>query len=55
MSVNVAYKCLILQGSLTFRKILQHGTNGFISPPKEVVLGIFIAIKSSSPRRVIIE
>jgi hypothetical protein len=33
------------EGSLTCRKIL-HRTDGFISPPKEVVLRIFIAIKN---------
>jgi hypothetical protein len=39
-----------LKGSLTFCKILRHGTSGFTSQPKENVLWIFIAIKNSSPR-----
>jgi hypothetical protein len=33
---------------LTCRKILRHGTDGFNSPPKEVVLRIFIALKNPS-------
>jgi hypothetical protein len=37
-----------LKGSLICRNILRHGTDGFISPPKEVVLRIFIAIKNPS-------
>jgi hypothetical protein len=36
------------KGSLTFRKILRHGTDGFNSLPKEGVLLIFIALKNSS-------
>jgi hypothetical protein len=32
--------------SLTCRKILRHGTSGFISHPKEGVLRIFIALKN---------
>jgi hypothetical protein len=28
---------------------LRHGTNGFTSPPKEVVLRIFITLKNPSP------
>jgi hypothetical protein len=42
--------------SLTFRKILRHGTSGFTSSPKEGVLRNFIALKnpllwpSSKPR-----
>jgi hypothetical protein len=35
--------------SLTCRKILRHGTSGFISYPKEGVLRIFIALKNTSP------
>jgi hypothetical protein len=38
----------IPQGILTCRKILRHGTADFTSPPKEVMLLIFIALKSSS-------
>jgi hypothetical protein len=38
-----------LKGSLTCCKILQHGTSGFISHPKEGVLQIFNAIKIPSP------
>jgi hypothetical protein len=33
--------------SLTFRKMLRHGTSGFTSHPKEGVLRIFIALKKS--------
>jgi hypothetical protein len=35
--------------SLICRKILQHGTSGFTSHPKEGVLRIFIALKNPSP------
>jgi hypothetical protein len=50
MAVNSVYEVLFsyLKASLTCRKILQHGTYGFTSPPKEVVLRIFIYIKSPS-------
>jgi hypothetical protein len=34
------------KGSLTFYKILRHGTNLFTSPPKEGVLRIFIVLKN---------
>jgi hypothetical protein len=34
------------QGSLTCRKILQHGADSFTSPPKGVKLRIFIARKN---------
>jgi hypothetical protein len=44
LSVSVSY----LKGSLTCHKILQHGADGFISPPKEVMLWIFIALKNPS-------
>jgi hypothetical protein len=37
-----------LKGSLTCGKILQHGTSGFTSHPKEGVLQIFIALKNPS-------
>jgi hypothetical protein len=33
------------QGSLTCRKILRHGADGFTPPPKEVVLRISIALE----------
>jgi hypothetical protein len=33
---------------LTWLKILRHGTNGFTSPPKEVVMRTFIALKNPS-------
>jgi hypothetical protein len=33
----------------TSPKILRHGADGFSSPPKEVVLPIFIALKNPSP------
>jgi hypothetical protein len=36
------------QGSLARCKIIQHGSDGFTSPPKEVVLRIFIACNSLS-------
>jgi hypothetical protein len=39
-----------VKGSLTCRKILRHGTSGFTSYPKEVVLRIFISLKNPSPR-----
>jgi hypothetical protein len=35
-------------GFLTCRKILQHGTDSFASPFKEVLLMIFIALKNPS-------
>jgi hypothetical protein len=35
--------------SLSYRKILRHGSDGFTFPPKEVVLRIFIAVKNTSP------
>jgi hypothetical protein len=38
-----------LMGSLTHRKILWHGADGFTSPPKEGVLRNFIALKNPSP------
>jgi hypothetical protein len=34
--------------SLICRKILRHATDGFTSPPKEVALRIFIALKNPS-------
>jgi hypothetical protein len=37
------YICSYPYGSLTRRKILQHGTDGIASPPKEGVPQIFIA------------
>jgi hypothetical protein len=38
----------ILQVFLTCREIFRHGTAGFVSLPKEVVLRIFIALKNPS-------
>jgi hypothetical protein len=38
--------CFVLQGCLTCREILLQGINGFISPPKKVVLRIFIALRN---------
>jgi hypothetical protein len=38
----------IQQSSLTFHKILWHGADGFTSPTKEVMLQIFITLKSPS-------
>jgi hypothetical protein len=40
----------ILVVFLTRRKISRHGTDGFTSPPKVVVLHIFIALKINCPR-----
>jgi hypothetical protein len=49
-SENFAYQYLkYLEGSLTCRKILRHGTTGFTSHPKVGVLRIFIALKNPSP------
>jgi hypothetical protein len=44
LSVSLSY----LKGSLTCHQVLRHGADGFISPPKEVVLRIFISLKDSS-------
>jgi hypothetical protein len=41
LSVSLSY----LKGSLTSRKIFRQGADGFTSPPKEIVLLIFIAFK----------
>jgi hypothetical protein len=40
------------QGSLTCRKIFEHGNDGFTAPPNEVVMRIFIALKSIALGRV---
>jgi hypothetical protein len=40
----------LAKGSLTCRKILRHGADGFTSPPKEGVLRIFTAFKNPSTR-----
>jgi hypothetical protein len=37
------------KGSLTCRKILRHGADGFTSPSNEGVLRTFIALKNPSP------
>jgi hypothetical protein len=52
MSLNLAdgYFCHTLQGSLTCRKILRHGADGFTSPPNEVLLRIIIDLKINSLR-----
>jgi hypothetical protein len=42
------YLCHTPQGYLTYLKILRDGDYGFISPPKKVVLRIFIALRSPS-------
>jgi hypothetical protein len=42
LTVSLSY----LKGSLILRKILRHKTDCFISPPKEIVLWIFIALKN---------
>jgi hypothetical protein len=48
--VNFAYEVshFISVRFLICRKILRHGTDDFTSPPKEVVLRNFIALKNSS-------
>jgi hypothetical protein len=49
MSKNFYFQYLkYLKGSLTYRKILRHGTSGFISHPKEGMLRNFIALKKKS-------
>jgi hypothetical protein len=51
-SKNFAYQYLrYVNGSLTYCKILRHGTCGFTSHPKERVLRTPIAIRNSSPRQ----
>jgi hypothetical protein len=40
----------ILYGFLTCHKILRHGTDGFTSPPKAVVLRILSPLKIHRPR-----
>jgi hypothetical protein len=40
---------LHFSGNLTCRKNLRHWADGFTSPPKAVVLRIFIALKNPSP------
>jgi hypothetical protein len=40
---------VVLQRSFTYHKILWHGTSGFTSHLKEIVLWIFIALKNPSP------
>jgi hypothetical protein len=44
----VKYLCHTPQGFLTWSKILWHGADGFTSPPKEIVLQIFIALENPS-------
>jgi hypothetical protein len=47
--LNFTYQYLsYLKGYLTYHKILQHGADCFTSPPKEVVLRIYIALKYPS-------
>jgi hypothetical protein len=44
-------RLILLTSSIHARKVLlhlQHGTDGFTSPPKEVVLRIFITLKNPS-------
>jgi hypothetical protein len=49
--LNFAYEVFLSHYlcSLTRRKILRHGTDGFTSLPKEVVLRILIALKNPFP------
>jgi hypothetical protein len=48
---NLTHKILLSHSELliTCCNILRHGTDDFTSPAKEVVLRIFIALKTSSP------
>jgi hypothetical protein len=46
------YICKYFEGLLTCRKILRHGADGFISPPKEGVLGFLSPIKLVALGRV---
>jgi hypothetical protein len=45
--INVPLRSIFhtFKGSLTFRKLLKHGAEGFTSPPREGVLRIFIALR----------
>jgi hypothetical protein len=54
MSLNFAYKylCSYRSGFLTYRKISRHGADGSTSPPKEIVLRIFVALKATAFSRV---
>jgi hypothetical protein len=45
--LSMSLSCI--KGSLTCSKMLRHGADSFASPPKEVVLRIFIALKKPSP------
>jgi hypothetical protein len=48
MALDFAYEVSLITpvGFFNTRKILRHYTEGFTSPPKEVALRIFIAIKN---------
>jgi hypothetical protein len=46
--VNFADEVPLLHGFLTCRKILRHGADGFTSPPKEVVLWMYMTPKNQS-------
>jgi hypothetical protein len=50
MAANFAYEVSLsyLWVSLACRKIVQHGTDGFSPPAKEVILRIFVAIRTPS-------
>jgi hypothetical protein len=45
MKFAVEVSVILRRDHLTFRQILRHGADGFTSPPKEVMLRIFIALK----------
>jgi hypothetical protein len=48
-SLNFAYKASFYARKVLLHTVnLRHGTDGFTSPPKEVVLRIFIALKNPS-------
>jgi hypothetical protein len=46
--LRAKYLCHAPQGSLTCRKTLRHGADGFNCPQKEVVLRTSFALKSQS-------
>jgi hypothetical protein len=50
--MNLALRSIFIHASkwfFTFRKVLRHGADVCISPPKESVLRIFVALKNPSP------
>jgi hypothetical protein len=50
--INLALRSIFVHASkvsITCRKILRCGVDGFAYPPREIVLLIFIALKNLSP------